>query len=330
MLLIALGLLLLSPALTASPSPAPVPPPPPTPPSTDSDYSWIHGYSLLTNLSTLCDLSTRCKSTLNTSSTLSTVFAPLDSAFAKLSTSTRTQLWTPGNTALRDTFLLHHFAFGDVLSTALKPAQDIQMMDGSAVHVTRTSTASGDVIKVGPSAVVTRKDLICANGVIHTIDTCLAPHVGPTPIPPPSPPPAKPTPGIPTPAPAPPTPGTPTPVPAPPTPGVPTPPTPSPPPGTIVVKSWDELSGKVVSCCYILHVNCQHDSRLRVQSNLSSPSEATFELAKGFSSTTAFKYILIFTGLKVPHTHTHTPTQLTLHYSRPIHPPSPTLHPALV
>jgi uncharacterized surface protein with fasciclin (FAS1) repeats len=117
----------------------------------------MHSYSLLTNISALCDLSVRCKSILNSTDTLTTVFAPLDLAFAKLPAATRQQLWIPGNAAARDAFLLHLFAFGDVLSTALKPAQDIQMMDGTAVHVTRTITSGGDVIKVGPSATVTRK-----------------------------------------------------------------------------------------------------------------------------------------------------------------------------
>ena len=176
-----------------TPPPAPGPGPPPTPPSSTDLWSFLRGYSLLTNLTSLCGLSQRCVGTLSSSS-LTTIFAPTDSAFNKLSVETRAALWKTGNSGLRDHFLLRHLVFGDILSTALKPAQDLQTLDGSSVHVTRTSTSAGDVITVEEQATVSRKDMVAANGVVDTIDTCI-PAAGPRPTPQP----AQPTPAVPTP-----------------------------------------------------------------------------------------------------------------------------------
>jgi hypothetical protein len=174
---------------------------PPTPPSSALAFAFVHGYSLLTNFSSLCDLSTHCTDTLKSTTDLTTVFAPVDSAFAQFDVSTRAQLFDKGNTALRDHFLLRHCAFGDILSTALKPSQELQTLDGTAVHVTRTSTSAGEVIQV-ENATVTRKDLVVSNGVIHTIGACIPPTpVAPTP--PVAPSPAPPTPPAPAPGPGP-------------------------------------------------------------------------------------------------------------------------------
>jgi uncharacterized surface protein with fasciclin (FAS1) repeats len=165
----------------------------------DDLYTYIHHQRGLTNISSICDLSSRCHSILNDTDTLTTVFAPVDSAIARLPLAIRTALWDPANNKGRDEFLTYHFAFGDILSTALKPAQDIQTREGRTVHVTRSSS---DVIRVENATVLT-KDLECINGVIQTIDGPLSPPV-PTPTPPPpTPKPKQPTPGAPTPTPTP-------------------------------------------------------------------------------------------------------------------------------
>jgi uncharacterized surface protein with fasciclin (FAS1) repeats len=136
------------------------------------------------------------------SNSLTTVFAPTGAAFKKLPAATRQELWKPGS-KLRDIFILGQMVFGDILSSALKPSQDLETPGGSKVHVTRTGTSAGEVIKVEMvtvEATVMRKDLIAANGVADTNDTCLAPDDEPTPAPaPPSPaPPMPPAPAPPT------------------------------------------------------------------------------------------------------------------------------------
>jgi uncharacterized surface protein with fasciclin (FAS1) repeats len=160
-------------------------------------WDFVRTYALLTNLTTLCELSDHCTNTLK-GAALTTVFAPTDSAFKKLPVQTRAELWKPSSTTFRNKFLLRHLVFGDILSTALKPAQDLETLDGTMLHVTRTSTSAGDVIRVQGNSTVTRKDLIAVNGVLDTIDTCILPSSSPTPKPaPPSP--AVPTPPAPSP-----------------------------------------------------------------------------------------------------------------------------------
>ena len=46
-------------------------------------------------------------------------------------TAKRAALFKPGNKEARLHFLLRHFAFGDILSSALKPAQDLETLDGT-------------------------------------------------------------------------------------------------------------------------------------------------------------------------------------------------------
>jgi hypothetical protein len=65
----------------------------------------------------------------------------------------------PGSStaAFRDHFLPRHPVSGDILSTFLKPAQDLEILDGTMLHVTRTSTSAGDVIRIQGNSTVTRK-----------------------------------------------------------------------------------------------------------------------------------------------------------------------------
>jgi hypothetical protein len=119
----------------------------------------------------------------------------LHSAFAKLPASMRQTLWAPSNQQQRDSFILAHLVFGDILSTALKPSQDLETLAGTSVHVTRSAQ---NVIEID-NATVVKADLVCTNGVAHTINQCLNPSHGPAPSPGPGP--AVPTPPAPAPKP---------------------------------------------------------------------------------------------------------------------------------
>jgi uncharacterized surface protein with fasciclin (FAS1) repeats len=220
----------------------------------------------LTHLITLAKLIP----TFNSSDKLVTLFAPDDEAFADLGPARMKHLVDPANKAELKSLLLLHTAFGDILSTALKPSQRIQTLEGPTILVTRSAS---DVIKVGSNATVIKRDLAASNGVVQVIDGV----VTPPPAPPPNPtPPSVPTPQIPTPAgsgyvcsfpsfkcvpsgagtfpskaacvtacvaPTPPTPKKPTPKPPAPTP-VPAPPTPgAPTPSPSVQVGWSELWG---------------------------------------------------------------------------------------
>ena len=97
---------------------------------------------------------------------LYTIFAPTDVAFAKLPELNRTALWTKANTQGRDRFLAYHFAYGDILSSALKPKQDLQTVEGGICEVKVVSGPTGKVIHVN-AATVTRADLLSHNGGEH-------------------------------------------------------------------------------------------------------------------------------------------------------------------
>jgi hypothetical protein len=90
--------------------------------------------------------------------------------------------------------LLYHCAFGEILSTALKPTQSIQTLDGLTIAITRSPS---NAIHIG-KALVVHADLVTGNGVMDIIDTVLLPSVQPTPHGP-TPSPAQPTPSAPTP-----------------------------------------------------------------------------------------------------------------------------------
>ena len=55
-----------------------------------------------------------------------------DNAFAKLAPATRAALWSndnPKDQELRERFLLRHLVFGDILTTALKPSQQLETLE---------------------------------------------------------------------------------------------------------------------------------------------------------------------------------------------------------
>ena len=100
-----------------------------------------------------------------------TVFAPTDSAFAKLPAGTVSSLLKPENKEKLKAILLYHVVSGKV------KAADVMKLNGQSVK-----TLEGGMVKVSTkhgvrvdNANVTQTDIDCSNGVIHVIDTVLLP-----------------------------------------------------------------------------------------------------------------------------------------------------------
>jgi uncharacterized surface protein with fasciclin (FAS1) repeats len=100
-----------------------------------------------------------------------TVFAPTDTAFAKLPKGTVENLLKPENKAALQRVLQYHVVAGRV------PAADV-------VKLTSTATISGvpvtikvenGIVRVN-DARVTSADVMASNGIIHVIDTVLLPE----------------------------------------------------------------------------------------------------------------------------------------------------------
>lgn len=102
-----------------------------------------------------------------------TVFAPSDTAFAKLSHGTVEELVKPENKAKLVKILTLHVLSGkvmaaDVTGKKLSP----KSVEGEELHVDGTH---GVVVN---GAKVVTADIACTNGVIHVIDAVLMPHAG--------------------------------------------------------------------------------------------------------------------------------------------------------
>lgn len=96
-----------------------------------------------------------------------TVFAPADSAFAKLPAGTVEGL-------LKDipklkSILTYHVVAGKYLSSDVKGRTDLKTLQGQTVMI---DPANG--VKVNGAKVV-QADIECANGVIHVIDSVILP-----------------------------------------------------------------------------------------------------------------------------------------------------------
>lgn len=96
-----------------------------------------------------------------------TVFAPTDSAFAKLPAGTVDAL-------LRDIpklkgILTYHVASGKHMSSELKDHTNVPTLQGQSLHVT-----TGQGVSVN-GAHVAQADIECSNGVVHVIDAVMLP-----------------------------------------------------------------------------------------------------------------------------------------------------------
>ena len=99
-----------------------------------------------------------------------TVFAPTNEAFKALPAGTLANLMKPENKAKLVDILKYHVLPEEVLSTQLKPAQDVKTVEGKSLHVTRW----GSKVSVGPDSKdlknVIKADNKASNGVVHIID----------------------------------------------------------------------------------------------------------------------------------------------------------------
>ncbi len=97
-----------------------------------------------------------------------TVFAPVDSAFAKLDKKTVTALMDPKNSDLLSQILTYHVVPGQIAPADLTGTQTT--VEGKDVKV----TGSGDTLKVNDSKVICG-GVQTANATVYLIDTVLSP-----------------------------------------------------------------------------------------------------------------------------------------------------------
>jgi transforming growth factor-beta-induced protein len=103
-----------------------------------------------------------------------TVFAPTDTAFAKLPPGTIDDLLKPENKPKLIRILTYHVVNGRALTAAeilqLKPPFKLEMLNGLSTEI----TVVGGKIKVNDATVVIA-NVFTSNGIIHAIDTVLLP-----------------------------------------------------------------------------------------------------------------------------------------------------------
>jgi uncharacterized surface protein with fasciclin (FAS1) repeats len=98
-----------------------------------------------------------------------TVFAPTDSAFAKLPKGTVEELLKPENKQKLASILTYHVLSGKVLSSQVKTMM-APTVNGQQLDV----KVEGGKVVVNDATVV-KADILASNGVIHAIDTVLMP-----------------------------------------------------------------------------------------------------------------------------------------------------------
>ena len=100
-----------------------------------------------------------------------TVFAPPDSAFAKLPAGTVDTLLLPENKAMLSGVLTYHVVAGKLSSAQVAAATGATTVQGDDLAF----TMQGGKVKVNEATVVSA-DIECSNGVIHVIDSVLLPQ----------------------------------------------------------------------------------------------------------------------------------------------------------
>jgi len=101
-----------------------------------------------------------------------TVFAPTDSAFAKLPSERLAFLTDPANKSVLAALLLHHVAPGQLAATTVLQQGFVDTVGGQRIDVS-VSTAGA----FADSAKILRTDIFASNGVIHVIDEVLIPNL---------------------------------------------------------------------------------------------------------------------------------------------------------
>ena len=102
-----------------------------------------------------------------------TVFAPTDEAFAKLPAGTVESLLKPENKEKLKSILLYHVVPGNITAKQVMKlnGRTVKTLEGRSIKV---STMNGVTVD---DARVTKTDIQASNGVIHVIDTVLAPKM---------------------------------------------------------------------------------------------------------------------------------------------------------
>jgi uncharacterized surface protein with fasciclin (FAS1) repeats len=99
-----------------------------------------------------------------------TVFAPTNTAFAKLPKATLANLLKPENKEQLKKILTYHVIPGAVTSKMLKSGEKVATVEGGNVTV----SISGKKVKINNANVILA-DVKASNGIIHAIDTVLIP-----------------------------------------------------------------------------------------------------------------------------------------------------------
>lgn len=99
-----------------------------------------------------------------------TVFAPTDTAFAKLPAGTVESLLKPENKKKLTDILTYHVVAGNVKAADVVKLTTAKTLNGESVSI----AVSGGTVKVD-NALVTKTDIAATNGTIHVIDTVLMP-----------------------------------------------------------------------------------------------------------------------------------------------------------
>ena len=100
-----------------------------------------------------------------------TVFAPTDNAFKKLPDGTVNSLINDPNKFYLKKMLLYHVVNKKLMAADVMRLGSIDTLQGESILV---SSSSG-VIYLNGGAKIIATDIVCSNGVIHAIDTVLAP-----------------------------------------------------------------------------------------------------------------------------------------------------------
>jgi uncharacterized surface protein with fasciclin (FAS1) repeats len=97
-----------------------------------------------------------------------TVFAPTDAAFAKVDSTTLTNLLADKPTLTK--VLTYHVVSGKYLAADVVAMSTLTSVEGSDL----TITVTGSTVQID-GATITTTDIECSNGVIHVIDSVMIP-----------------------------------------------------------------------------------------------------------------------------------------------------------
>jgi len=104
-----------------------------------------------------------------------TVFAPTNTAFAKIDTATLTCLRLPANKVHLVNLLKYHVVGSTVVAGSLTDGEEITSLDTTSDRYRFASNGTTLTPLDGTAAKITTTDLLATNGLVHVIDTVLIP-----------------------------------------------------------------------------------------------------------------------------------------------------------